>query len=139
MISWATTRPAVIWAICLSLILSGAVAFARLPLAARTTVELPTLQVATSWNGAAAELVETYLTSPIEAAVQSVRGVKRTSSTSTDGQSQITVELDPGANVQLTRLAILERIEVLRPDSQSLSDAYGRKLTRVDQPVKPGS
>jgi len=28
-ISWATTRPAVIWAICLSLILSGAVAFAR--------------------------------------------------------------------------------------------------------------
>ncbi|HJP55543.1 MAG TPA: efflux RND transporter permease subunit [Gemmatimonadales bacterium] len=116
MISWATTRPAVIWAICLSLILSGAVAFARLPLAARTTVELPTLQVATSWNGAAAELVETYLTSPIEAAIQSVRGVRRTSSTSTDGQSQITVELDPGANVQLTRLAILERIEVLRPD-----------------------
>ena len=57
MIAWATRRPAVIWAICLSLILSGAVAFARLPLAARTTVELPTLQVSASWNGAAAELV----------------------------------------------------------------------------------
>ncbi|MGE5091192.1 MAG: efflux RND transporter permease subunit [Bacillota bacterium] len=116
MISWAAGRPAVIWAICLSLILSGAVAFARLPLAARTTVELPTLQVSASWNGAAAELVETYLTSPIESAIQSVRGVKRTSSTSTDGLAQITVELEPNANVQLTRLAILERIEVLRPD-----------------------
>lgn len=116
MIHWAARRPAVIWAICLSLLLSGGVAFARLPLAARTTVELPTLQVVASWNGAAAELVETYLTSPIESAIQSVRGVKRTSSISNDGQSSITVELEPDASVQLTRLAILERIEVLRPD-----------------------
>ncbi len=116
MIRWAVGRPAVIWAICLSLLLSGAVAFARLPLAARTTVELPTLQVRASWNGAAAELVETYLTSPIESAIQSVRGVKRTSSVSGDAQSSITVELEPDANIQLTRLAILERIEVLRPD-----------------------
>ncbi|MEO8226978.1 MAG: efflux RND transporter permease subunit, partial [Gemmatimonadota bacterium] len=116
MIGWATRNPAAVLAMCLSLVLSGAVAFARLPLAARTTVELPTLQVSASWNGAAAELVETYITSPVESAIQSVRGVKRTRSTSSEGSASITVELEPDANIQMSRLAILERIEVLRPD-----------------------
>ncbi|MEO8226064.1 MAG: efflux RND transporter permease subunit [Gemmatimonadota bacterium] len=115
-IGWAARNPAAVLAMCISLVLSGAVAFARLPLAARTTVELPTLQVRATWSGAAAELVETYITSPLEAAIQSVRGVRRTKSTSSDGSSSITVELEPNANVQLSRLAILERIEILRPE-----------------------
>lgn len=56
-----------------------------------------------------------YLASPVEAAVQSVKDVRKTSSESRDGSARLTVELDPAANVQLTRLAILERLELLRP------------------------
>ncbi|MBX3174356.1 MAG: efflux RND transporter permease subunit [Gemmatimonadaceae bacterium] len=110
------SRPAVVWAVAVSIVLGGAVSFTRLALATRTTVELPRLQIAASWQGASAELVEMYISSPIEAAVQGVRGVRRTESTSTDGSSRITAELDPDANVQLTRLAILERMELLRAD-----------------------
>jgi multidrug efflux pump subunit AcrB len=79
-------------------------------------VELPRLQVTAGWPGVSAELVEMYISSPVESAVQGVRGVKRTSSESRDGNSRITVELDPQANVQLTRLSILERLELLRGD-----------------------
>ena len=119
MIRWATTRPAVIWAFGGALILAGSLAFTRLPLATRTSVELPRLTVAATWFGASAELLETYLTSPIEAAIQGVRGVKKTSSTSNGdrGNSSITVELEPNADVQLTRLAIHERLQLLRADS----------------------
>ena len=116
MIRWATRRPAAVWASCAALLLAGSVAFVRLPLAARTTVELPQLEVSASWPGAAAELVEMYLTSPIEAAIQSVRGVRKTSSESSEGDASIRVDLDPDADVQLARLNILERLEVLRPD-----------------------
>ena len=116
MIGWATRRPAVVWATCGTLLLAGAVAFARLPLASRTTVELPRLMISAQWPGAAAELVETYLTSPMESAVQSVRDVRKTSSESGEGSARITVELEPDANVQLARLGILERLEILRPD-----------------------
>lgn len=116
MIRWAVSRPAVVWAVAVSIVLGGAVSFTRLALATRTTVELPRLQVGASWPGASAELVEMYISSPIEAAVQGVRGVRRTESTSSDGSSRITAELDPNANVQLTRLAILERLELLRAD-----------------------
>jgi multidrug efflux pump subunit AcrB len=113
-IRWAVSRPAVVWAASVAILLGGAVSFTRLALATRTTVELPRLQVSASWSGVSAELVEMYISSPVEAAVQAVRGVKRTSSTSRDGTSSITVELDPQANVQMTRLAILERLELLR-------------------------
>jgi multidrug efflux pump subunit AcrB len=116
MIRWAVSRPAVIWAVAVAIGLGGAVSFTRLALATRTTVELPRLQVTASWQGASAELVEMYLSSPIEAAAQGVRGVRKTSSESRDGLSRLQIELDPNANVQLTRLAILERLELLRKD-----------------------
>lgn len=116
MIHWAVSRPAVVWAASVAICLGGAVSFTRLALATRTTVELPRLQVTAGWPGVSAELVEMYISSPVESAVQGVRGVKRTSSESRDGNSRITVELDPQANVQLTRLSILERLELLRGD-----------------------
>jgi multidrug efflux pump subunit AcrB len=116
MISWAARRPAVVWASCAALLLAGGVAFVRLPLAARTSVELPQLEITASWPGASAELVEMYLTSPMEAAVQSVRGVRKTSSESIEGEASIRADLDPDTDVQLARLGILERMEVLRPE-----------------------
>ena len=45
MIRWAVTRPAVVWAVSVALLLGGAVSFTRLALATQTTVELPRLQV----------------------------------------------------------------------------------------------
>ncbi|MBX3134188.1 MAG: efflux RND transporter permease subunit [Gemmatimonadaceae bacterium] len=116
MIRWAVSRPAVVWAVAVGIVLGGGVSFTRLALATRTTVELPRLQITATWQGASAELVEMYISSPVEAAAQGVRGVRRTSSESRDGSSRLTIELDPKANVQLTRLAILERLELLRGD-----------------------
>ena len=116
MIHWATRRPAVILATAVAILLAGSVSFTRLALATRTSIELPRLNVAASWPGASAELVETYITSPVEAAIQGVRGVRRTSSQSRDETASLTVELEPKADVQLARLGILERLELLRPE-----------------------
>jgi HAE1 family hydrophobic/amphiphilic exporter-1 len=116
MISAAVSRPAVVWSAAVTLLLAGLVAFTRLPLATRTTVELPRLSITSSWTGASAELLEMYVSSPIEAAIQSVRGVRKTRSESSENGSSITVELEPDADVQIARLSILERIELLRKD-----------------------
>ncbi|MEQ1692758.1 MAG: efflux RND transporter permease subunit, partial [Gemmatimonas sp.] len=116
MIRFAAHRPAVVWAACIALLIAGGIAFSRLPLATKTTVELPQLSVTASWPGSAPEVIETYLTSPIEAAVQGVRGVRRVSSTSNDDYASLRIDLDPKADVQMTRLAILERLELLRSE-----------------------
>jgi multidrug efflux pump subunit AcrB len=113
-IAWSARRPAVVWAAAAAILLAGGIAFSRLALATRPFVELPRLMVTMNWPGASAELVETYLGSPIEASVQSVRGVKSIESESGSGYLQLDVELEPAANVQLARLAILERLELLR-------------------------
>lgn len=116
MIRWAASRPAVVWATSVVILLGGVVSFTRLALATRTEVELPRLQITSRWNGASAELVEMYVASPIESAIQGVRGVQRTSSRSSEGSASITAELEPTADVQLARLAILERLELLAPE-----------------------
>ncbi|MBK8006894.1 MAG: efflux RND transporter permease subunit [Gemmatimonadetes bacterium] len=116
MIAWSARRPAVIWAASVAVLLAGAVALLRLPLATRPTVELPRLRVSMDWPGASAELVETWLGSPIEEAIQSVRGVERVESESGEGYVSLDVELEPGTSVQLARLGILERLELLRTE-----------------------
>lgn len=116
MIRWAASRPAVVWATSLTILLGGAVSFTRLALATRTTVELPRLTISASWPGASAELMEMYVASPIESAIQGVRDVRKTRSSSTEGNANITAELAPGADVQIARLSILERMEILAPE-----------------------
>lgn len=114
MIHWSVERPAIVWSLSAALLLAGTVALLRLPIATRPQVELPRLEIAGFWPGAAPELIESYITAPVEDAVQGVRGVHQVKSTSADGAAQLTVELEPDANVELTRLAILERLELLR-------------------------
>ena len=59
-------------------------------------------------------MVESYVTSPIEEAIQGVKGVKKISSESSEGASNITVELEPEADVTMARLEIHERLELIR-------------------------
>ena len=116
MIGFATRRPSVVWALSVMILLAGAVSFTKLPLATRTTVELPRLTVSSIWTGSSAEVMEAYVTAPLEAAVQGVRGVRRVDSESQDGRASLSVMLEPNADVQLTRLAIHERLELLRTE-----------------------
>lgn len=114
MILWCARRPAVVWAAVVMIVLAGIVSFTRLPLATMTQVVMPRLFVQAAWPGASAELVEMYITSPLEELVQGVRGVRRVTSESSDRSgAQIQVHLDPKADVQMVRLGILERVEIL--------------------------
>ncbi len=138
MIGFATSRPAVMWSVCVAVLVAGAIAFNRLPLASRTTVEIPRLMVAASWNGAAAEVIEMYVTSPVESLVQGVRGVRRTTSESRDNGMTITVELEPKADIQMARLGILERLELLRgefPPGVSHPQVSNYTPEGLDEPV----
>lgn len=116
MILWSVRRPAIVWATAASLVLAGVVALKRLPIASKPYVELPHLQISMSWPGASAELVETYLGSPIESAIQSVRGVHKIGSESSESRLSLDIQLEPKTDVQLARLAMLERLELLRKD-----------------------
>lgn len=109
----AVRRSAVVWAMAAAVLLTGSIAAWRLPLSGRASVELPRLLIQASWPGSAPEVMEAYVTAPLEAVAQGVRGVRRVNSSSRDGLSMLTVELHPDADVQMARLGILERLELI--------------------------
>jgi HAE1 family hydrophobic/amphiphilic exporter-1 len=63
------------------------------------SVEQPVLSISTSFTGAAAETVDREVTAIIEGAVARVQGVTAISSSSSTGQSRVTLEFSDGTNL----------------------------------------
>ena len=77
----AIKRPVTTLMILISLVVLGAVALLRLPLAFMPDIEEPELFVRVPYDNAAPEQVERMIIRPVEDALGSVRGLRNTSST----------------------------------------------------------
>jgi hydrophobic/amphiphilic exporter-1 (mainly G- bacteria), HAE1 family len=80
------------------------------PLELAPQEDFPRLDIVSSWPGASPETVQTRVTAPLEQAAVGVKGVRGIRSVSDTGSSRITVELDPQADLEFTRLALREEI-----------------------------
>lgn len=58
------------------------------------SVDAPIVNVSTSYNGANAETIESEITEPIEEALNSIAGIRTITSSSSEGNSRITVEFN---------------------------------------------
>ena len=86
------------------------------------SIDIPTAFISTSYSGASPEVVEQSVTIPIEQAVLGVQGLDSTSSVSTTGQSQVTVNLVYGTNMSTAQQdlqAAVSRIKSTLPDDVS--------------------
>jgi multidrug efflux pump subunit AcrB len=81
-------RPVAVSMIYAGLVAGGLFALGRLPLDLAPSVEFPALEVQTAWCGVSAETVEMILTAPIEETANTVFGVRRVSSSSSEGLSR---------------------------------------------------
>jgi len=85
-------RPVLTVVISLLITMFGGLALTRLGIREYPAVDPPTISIATTYPGAAAEVVQAQITEPIEEAVNTVAGIRTLTSTSREGVSQITVE-----------------------------------------------
>ncbi|MEM7120887.1 MAG: efflux RND transporter permease subunit [Pseudomonadota bacterium] len=126
----AVTRPVMASVFSLLLIVFGLFAFDRLPLREYPDIDLPIVSINTSYPGAAANVVETRITKPIEDRIAGVEGVESISSISRDGESRITVEFTTGRDIDAAANDVRDRvagiIDVL-PDEASRPD-----ITKAD-------
>ncbi|HEX7242212.1 MAG TPA: efflux RND transporter permease subunit [Longimicrobiaceae bacterium] len=120
MIRLAISRPIAIAMVYLAVALLGVAAWVRIPIELLPDTELPRLTVSASWRGASPEATEAFLTSPLEAAIQLVRGVESVSSTSEErsgvGTATIEVEFARGTDMDFVRLELSERLAALDED-----------------------
>ena len=120
------------WMLMAGLILFGLICFTGfrgvvkgLGISQNPDVDFPIVNVSVSYEGASPEVMETDVVDPIEDAVTSVEGVKAISSTSRQGNANITVEFEISRN-----------IDAALQDVQTRVAQAGRRLPReIDPPV----
>lgn len=91
--SFSIRRPVFAVVLSVVILLMGALSALRLGVREYPAVDPPVITIITTYPGASAEVIESQITEPIEAAVNAVAGIKTLISTSREGSSQIRIEL----------------------------------------------
>lgn len=117
MIRFSIRRPVAVTMGYVALALLGVASWLKMPVELLPETELPRLRVTAQWRGASPETTEAFLTSPIEAAVQQVRGVEKVESVSEErngaGTSTVDVQFTRGTDMDFARLDLSERLAAL--------------------------
>ena len=104
----------------LAVALLGIAAWRNIPIELLPDTALPQLTVRARWRGASPETTEAFLTAPLEAAIQMVRGVDKVTSRSEEqqgaGVAEIQVEFDRDVDMDFVRLELSERLAALEDE-----------------------
>ena len=92
------------------LVVLGILAFMRLGLDFFPDLEFPTVSVITTYRGASSEDIENTITRPLEQVVNSVSGVKKVDSITSEGLSMIMVEFEWGTNLDFAGQDVRDQI-----------------------------
>jgi multidrug efflux pump len=91
-------RPALAIVISLIILLAGAFAAFKIPVLQFPQIESTSLQITTSYFGASSDVVQGFITEPIEKVAMSIPGVDYVDTTTTAGTSRVTAWLDLNAD-----------------------------------------
>jgi HAE1 family hydrophobic/amphiphilic exporter-1 len=87
-------RPVFATMIIAALVLFGIISRQRIGVALYPDVDFPIVSITTTLSGASPEVSETELTDPIEESISSIEGLKRITSSSLQGASQVIIEFE---------------------------------------------
>jgi HAE1 family hydrophobic/amphiphilic exporter-1 len=110
----AVKRPVTVWMFTFAIILFGMVSLSRLALNLLPELSYPTLTIRTDYVGAAPGEIEQLVSKPIEETIGVVKGVRRVTSTSKAGQSDVLLEFDWGIDMDMASLEVREKLDVLQ-------------------------
>ncbi len=124
-------RPVICVVLSLVIVTVGLLSFNSLPVREYPDIDAPVVSVSTGYPGAAAEVVETQITDPLEEQLSAIDGVRLMRSDSSEERSNITLEfnldrdVDSAANDVRDRVGrVLERLpDEVRAPEVSKADA----------------
>ena len=87
-------RPVLATVFSLVILLFGAIGLTRLGVREFPSVDPPIISVSTSYPGANSDVIETQITEPLEQSINGIPGIRTLTSSSSQGQSRITVEFE---------------------------------------------
>lgn len=128
-------RPVMASVISLLLIVFGVVAFNKLPLREYPDIDSPVVSVETTYPGASARIVETRITELIEDRVAGVEGIKNISSTSKDGESDISIEFKVAQDINEAANDVRDRVSRIADNLPEEADPPEVQKTNSNEDV----
>ncbi|MFH0939778.1 MAG: efflux RND transporter permease subunit [Planctomycetota bacterium] len=129
-------NPVFAWMLMAGLILVGAVGLSRLGVGLLPDVDMPTISVSATLEGADPAIIESAVVNVLEDAVMKVSGVREVTSSARQGLAQVTAEFVPGKNIDVAfqdvQASVSANMRLLPPgiDPPSI-----RKINPEDQPI----
>ena len=109
-------RPIFATVMSLIMIITGTIAYLRLPVSQYPEIAPPTVSVSASYPGADAETVASVVATPLEQEINGVENMLYMSSYSTsDGQAQITITFALGTDLDLAQVQVQNRVSAAEP------------------------
>jgi len=127
-------RPVLAIVLSLALVLVGIRASMDLPILQFPRIESASLQITTPFIGASAEVVQGFITEPIERAAASVPGVDYVDSNTTPGISTVTVWLRLGIDSTRALAELSTRLDQIRFELPEGAEDPSVQVVRADRP-----
>ena len=103
-------RPVLATVMNIALIIFGLVGFSFLALREYPAIDPPIINVQTSYTGANAEVVQSQITEPLEKSINGIPGIRTINSSSSVGNSNITVEFNLGVNLETAANDVRDKV-----------------------------
>ncbi|WP_454773250.1 efflux RND transporter permease subunit [Janthinobacterium tructae] len=130
-------RPVMVVLLSLSIILAGVLAYGHIPVAALPSYNTPVINVSADLAGASPETMASSVALPLEKQFSTIAGLSLITSTSTLGNTSLTLEFDASINVNEAAVdvqAALLRAQRQLPTEMTDLPSY-RKVNPADAPV----
>ncbi|RKR02641.1 multidrug efflux pump [Kushneria sinocarnis] len=130
-------RPIATALLTLAVVLSGMLAYARLPIAPLPDVSFPTIVVSAQLSGANPQTMASTVATPLERSLGQIAGINRMSSSSSRGTTRITIQFDLDKDVNEAARevqAAINRAEPLLPSAMTSPPSYD-KLNPSSAPI----
>ena len=114
-------RPVFAAVISLILVIVGAISASSMTIREYPDIQRPVVSVETNYRGAAADIVERRVTQLIENQIAGIAGIRKISSSSADGRSEVSIEFSRDRDIDAAANDVRERV--------------ARTLARGDEPL----
>ena len=134
----AIDRPIAVIAAVVMIILFGMVALQTIPIQLTPDIRKPILTITTNWFGAAPAEVEREITNRQEDVLKGLEGLSRMTSSSQDGQSEISLEFAVGQNMDRGLLLVANRLDRVADYPEEAAEPSISTAGSEDQPIAWG-
>lgn len=129
-------KPVFAWMLMFATLVFGGIGFARLGVSQFPDVDIPTVTVQVTREGAAPEIMETEVVDLIEDAVMSVEGVRQVSSSSQQSRASVTVEFELNRDIDAALQDVQTKVaQAQRRLPDDMDPPVISKTNPEDQPI----